>query len=79
MCTVKSSTQIMVCDVSRGEVKHVVSDRLGSSATFETVHGQGTLVTCLDPSRTAEFQQSVSETLGWVEERWPVAFGNEVT
>lgn len=73
LCTVKNPTQIMVCDVSRDAVKRAVSNRLGKEVTFETVHGEGTLFTCLDPSRTTEFQQSVSDALSWTEERWASA------
>jgi hypothetical protein len=73
LCTVKNTTQIMVCDVSRDEVKRAVSDQFGNAVTFETAHGGGTLVTCLDPSRTIEFQQSVSDALSWTEDRWASA------
>jgi hypothetical protein len=60
----------MVCDVSRDVVKRAVSNQFDKEITVQTVHGEGTLFTCLDPSRTTEFQQSVSGALGWTEERW---------
>jgi hypothetical protein len=60
MCTVKSPTEVMVCDTARDRVREVVMEQLGEAARFETVHGEGTLVTCLDPARTEEFQQSVN-------------------
>ncbi len=62
---VRNATQIMVCDVSRDAVKRAVSNQFGKSVTFETVPGEGTLFTCLDVSRTTEFQQSVSDALRW--------------
>lgn len=59
MCTVKSPTQVMVCDTARDLVRQVVVERFGEGASFETVHGEGTLVTCMDEALAAEFQQSV--------------------
>jgi hypothetical protein len=40
-------------------------ERIGGAARFETVHGEGTRVACVDPARTSEFQTSVGEALGW--------------
>lgn len=63
----------MVCDVSRDNVTQLVSGQLGTTVTFETIHGEGTLVSCLEPSCTSKFQQLVSEALDWTEERWPAS------
>jgi hypothetical protein len=63
MCTVKSPTEVMVCDTARDRVREVVMEQLGEAARFETVHGEGTLVTCLDPVRAAEFQQFVNRAV----------------
>jgi hypothetical protein len=70
MCTVKSPTQIVVCDVSREAVEQAVCDQIGNNVAIETAHGEGTLLTCLDASRTCEFQQRVNDALNWTEERW---------
>jgi hypothetical protein len=70
VCTVKSPTQIVVCDVSRDAVEQAVCDQLGNNVAIETAHGEGTLFTCLDASRTREFQQRVNDALTWTEERW---------
>ena len=67
MCTVNSETEIMVCDVSRQRVQETLLGRIGNAASFETVHGHGTRVICVDPGRTAEFQASIGEALGWSE------------
>jgi hypothetical protein len=73
MCTIRNRSQITICDVSREKVEQVVSDHLGNAVTFETIHGEGTLVSCLDISRISEFQQWVTKALGWTEERWLAA------
>lgn len=65
MCTVMSQVEIMVCDVSRDRVRDMLLERIGSSARFETVDGEGTRFACVDPDRTLEFQASVVEALGW--------------
>jgi DNA-binding FadR family transcriptional regulator len=71
MCTVNGEREVMVCDVSRDVVRDALLRRLGEAARFETVHGAGTRVTCADPDRTAEFQASVRDALGWEEDRFP--------
>jgi hypothetical protein len=71
MCTVNGDREVMVCDVSRDVVRTVLMERLGDAARFETVHGEGTRVTCADPGRVAEFQASVSDALGWEDDRFP--------
>lgn len=68
MCTVKSETEIMVCDVSRDRVQEMLLARIGQAASFETIHGEGTRVLCLDRARTAEFQASIGEALDWSED-----------
>jgi hypothetical protein len=73
MCTVKNATQVVVCDVSRDAVKRAVGHTFNKEVTVEAVPGEGTLFTCLDPSRTTEFQQTVSKALRWTEERWTSA------
>ena len=72
MCTIKNQSQITICDVSREKVKQVVGDQLGHAVTFETIDGEGTLLSCRETSRISEFQQWVSKALGWPEERWLV-------
>jgi hypothetical protein len=67
MCTVRSDREVMVCDVSRDRVRDVLRARLGDAARLETVHGEGTRVTCVDPGRVPEFQASIGEALGWEE------------
>ena len=67
MCTVKSETEIMVCDVSRNRVQETLLAQIGQAASFETIHGEGTRVVCLDPARAEEFQASVGEALDWSE------------
>ncbi|HEV2952579.1 MAG TPA: hypothetical protein VG015_00630 [Candidatus Dormibacteraeota bacterium] len=59
MCTEISPTQMMVCDVSRDRVRSELTATLGQAVTFETVHGEGTLFTCLDGDRGDEFRQVV--------------------
>jgi hypothetical protein len=68
MCTVKSDSEVMVCDVSRDRVRDVVLQRLGDAARLETIHGEGTRFTCVDAERVPEFQASVKEVLGWDED-----------
>ncbi|HVB76237.1 MAG TPA: hypothetical protein VNI34_00275 [Candidatus Nitrosotalea sp.] len=68
MCTVKSPNEIMVCDVARDRVRDLLLQRLGDSAQLELVHGEGTRVACVDPSRTVEFQASIKEALEWEED-----------
>lgn len=70
MCTVNGDREVMVCDVSRDRVRSVLLERLGDAARVETVHGHGTRFTCLDDERVAEFQASVSDALGWREDRF---------
>ena len=70
MCTVVGPAAVMVCDVSRDKVRHVVEERLGDGAGFEVVHGEGTLVTLRDPEHTTEFRQCVEEALGWTNVAW---------
>jgi hypothetical protein len=65
MCTVKSDSEVMVCDVSRDRVRGLLLERLGEDAHFEIVHGEGTRFTCADPGRISVFQASVGEALGW--------------
>jgi hypothetical protein len=73
MCTIRNQSQITICDVSKEKVEQAVSDCLGQAVTFETIHGEGTLVSCLDNSRISEFQHSVTQALDWPEERWRAA------
>ena len=73
MCTVNGDSEVMVCDVSRDVVRDVLLRRLGTAARFETVHGEGTRVSCQDPGRIPEFQASVREALGWEEDRFSVS------
>jgi hypothetical protein len=65
MCSVKSDSEVMVCDVSRDRVRGLLLKRLGEAAHFEIIHGEGTRFTCADPGRVSEFQASVGEALGW--------------
>lgn len=73
MCTVKSPTEIMVCDISRDRVRDVLLERMGGAARFETVHGEGTRFACVDPGRALEFQTSVGEALGWEQDGFAAA------
>lgn len=66
MCTVVSERQVMVCDVGRDSVGDALARRLGGAARAETVPGQGTLFSCLDHRRVADFQAAVEQALGWV-------------
>ncbi len=65
MCTVKSDSEVMVCDVSRDRVRDVLLGRLGDAARLETIHGEGTRFTCLVAGRVSEFQASIKDALGW--------------
>ncbi len=70
MCTVKGEDEVMVCDVSRDDVRRVLSERVGGAFTAETVDGEGTRFTCLEPGSISEFQASVATALGWEENRF---------
>jgi hypothetical protein len=63
MCTFKSSTEVMVCDVSRNRVRDVLERRFGAAFGFETVHGEGTRVTCAHPDRAGEFEATIRRAL----------------
>lgn len=65
MCTVKSASEVMVCDVSRDRVRDVLRERIGDAARLETIHGEGTRFTCVVAERVSEFQQSIKEALSW--------------
>ncbi|HZV53287.1 MAG TPA: hypothetical protein VFD49_26415 [Candidatus Dormibacteraeota bacterium] len=66
MCTVKSSTEAMVCDVAVEHVRELMVARLGAQVRFESVSGEGTRVSCLDPARSAEFRRCLEEALARV-------------
>lgn len=68
LCTVKNATQIMVCDASRDVVEEVVRDQFGDDVSIVTVSGEGTAFTCLNPTRTMEFQHRVFNALGRTKE-----------
>lgn len=57
MCTRRSPTEIMVCDVSRERVQRILGEKLGGALRFVAVPGEGTLVSCLDPVRASEFNE----------------------
>lgn len=63
MCTFKSSTEVMVCDVSRDRVRDALERRFGAGFGFETVHGEGTRVTCADPHHAGEFEATIRRAL----------------
>jgi len=65
MCTVIDGAHVMVCDVSRDRVAHVVRERVGDAVSAETVHYEGTLFACEDGDRVEEFQRAVAEALDW--------------
>jgi hypothetical protein len=48
----------MVCDVSRDFVREELAAVLGDGFTAETVHGEGTRFTCLDPGEAPRFQSA---------------------
>ena len=73
MCTVKAENEIMVCDVSRDDVRRVLSERVGGAFEASTVHGEGTRFTCLDETSISEFQASVAAALGWEDNRFHVS------
>jgi hypothetical protein len=66
MCTVRNSTEAMVCDVALEGVRELMIGRLGAQVRFEAVPGEGTRVTCLDPARSAEFRRCLEEALARV-------------
>lgn len=68
MCTVKSAREVMVCEVSRDQVRETLTARLGPAISFQTVDGEGTRFECADPALTAEFQASVRDALGWAQD-----------
>lgn len=70
MCTVIDSAHVMVCDVSRDRVTDAVRERLGDAVSIETVHYEGTLFTCEDGGRMADFQRAVSDALEWEDDRF---------
>jgi hypothetical protein len=63
MCTFVNQAQVMVCDVSRERVRNAVELALPGLVTAEAVHGEGTLFTCLDESRSATFQATVEQAI----------------
>jgi hypothetical protein len=63
MCTFKSSTEVMVCDVSRDRVRGALEQSFAASFGFETVDGEGTRVTCGDPDRADEFEATIRRAL----------------
>jgi len=63
MCTFKSSTEVMVCDVSRDRVRDALEREFDAGFGFETVHGEGTRVTCADPDRASEFEATIRRAL----------------
>ncbi len=63
MCTFESSTEVMVCDVSRDRVRDALERRFHTEFGFETVHGEGTRVTCADPDRAGEFEAAIRRAL----------------
>lgn len=63
MCTFKSSTEVMVCDVSRDRVRDALEHGFGAAFGFETVHGEGTRVTCADPDHAGEFEATIRRAL----------------
>lgn len=63
MCTYKSATEVLVCDVSRDRVEQRLTRALGDQVTFLTVDGEGTLVTCLDGNRAEEFRQTLDAAI----------------
>jgi hypothetical protein len=73
MCTVKSENEIMVCDISRDDVRRVLSERVGGAFEASTVHGEGTRFTCVDPASMSDFQHSVAVALGWEDNRFRVS------
>jgi hypothetical protein len=65
MCTVKSASEVMICEVSRDRVRDALRERIGDAARLETVHGEGTRFTCVVVERISEFQESIKEALTW--------------
>jgi hypothetical protein len=59
MCTMRSETEVMVCDVSRDTVRAEMTMALGAGFAAETVHGEGTRFTCLDPGQAARFREAL--------------------
>jgi hypothetical protein len=72
VCTVKSENEIMICDVSRDDVRRVLSKRLGDAFEASTVHGEGTRFTCLEAASISEFRASVTAALGWEADQFRV-------
>lgn len=63
MCSFITSTEVIVCDVARDRVRDALERTLGGAFVFETVHGEGTRVTCADPDRAGEFKATVGRAL----------------
>jgi DNA-binding FadR family transcriptional regulator len=61
MCTVRTETEIMVCDVSRDAVREALTELLGKGFEAETVHGEGTRFTCLDGEKAPLFHQALRQ------------------
>lgn len=59
MCTILSDTEAMVCDVSRDFVRAEMTRLVGDAFEAETVHGEGTRFTCLDPAHAVGFQEAL--------------------
>jgi hypothetical protein len=63
VCAFRSPTEVMVCDVAVERVRRALEATFPATVTLETVHGQGTLVRCLDPEREDEFRALVERSL----------------
>jgi hypothetical protein len=63
MCTFRTATEVMVCDVSRDRVRSALEQRLPGIVTAQTVHGEGTLFTCLDEGSQEKFKETVDATI----------------
>jgi hypothetical protein len=59
VCTIRSETEAMVCDVSRDFVREEMAAILGEGFMEETVHGEGTLFRCLDPGAAPHFTEAL--------------------
>jgi hypothetical protein len=59
VCTIRSETEAMVCDAARDPVREEMARLLGGAFEAETVHGEGTRFTCVDPNAAPRFQEAL--------------------
>ena len=59
MCTIRSETEAVVCDVARDPVRAEMARLLGDTFEAETIHGSGTRFRCLDPAAASRFLEAL--------------------